>query len=159
MSVKIIDGREYSKTLLSSVAKAVLELEALADARPMLAVFRVGDNEASKIYVRNKLRTALDCGISTSEPLLANEITEEELIEEIALSSDDTECHGILVQLPLPDRFDEAKIVNSVNPAKDVDGLHVSSVGLLWCGQYPLLPALRKAASCCCVTPSVTCRG
>ena len=140
MTAKVVDGQAYSKKLLSRVTDAVDDLAGRTGSRPCLAVFRVGNDPASEIYVRNKIRTAKNCGIVSRETVLNSDISGKDLIAEISPHSSDPDCHGILVQLPLPSQLDEAEIVNSIDPAKDVDGLHFFNVGLLWSGQKSLLP-------------------
>ncbi len=140
MSANLIDGKRVSKRLLEKVKKTVAELSDRSGELPCIRVFRVGDDPASKVYVRRKVQTAEDCGLVSREALVPNAISEEGLLKDILLAVDDDECHGILVQLPLPERFDPAKVINSIDPTKDVDGLHVANVGALWSDQDGFLP-------------------
>lgn len=123
----IIDG-VASSLILKKKIKEEIEKEGLT---PSLAVIQVGDNKASNIYVRNKKRASEEVGIKFTEIKLPITISEDLVIAEIERLNNDISVNGILVQLPLPDGFDEGKIINTINPVKDVDGLTYPNVGNL----------------------------
>ncbi len=123
----IIDGISASLELKN---KLKIEIEK-KDLTPHLAVIQVGDNKASNIYIKNKKRACESVGISFTHIKLPDTISEDFVIKEIKRLNNDISINGILVQLPLPIGFDEGKIINEINPLKDVDGLTFSNVGNL----------------------------
>ncbi len=138
-TAKIIDGNALATELRSDVARrtAVLRKGGLT---PGLAVVLVGDDPASQVYVRNKVKACVDAGLhSVLERYPAN-LTEAELLKRIDELNHDKSIHGILVQLPLPAHIDTHKVIESISPAKDVDGFHVSSAGALMVGQPGFWP-------------------
>lgn len=136
---KIIDGKLVSKTIRESVAQEVALLKERG-IFPKLAVILVGNDPASAVYVRNKEKACLETGIEPLQITLPEETTEEELLALIArLNSDDT-VHGILVQLPLPSHISEEKVIDSIDPTKDVDAFTHESVGRIVEGKYTFLP-------------------
>ena len=132
----IIDGKAFAIGLREKVAKAVSEL----DFKPALAVVLVGDDPASQVYVRSKGKQTVEAGMESIEHKLPIETTELTLLNLIEQLNQDPSVNGILVQLPLPDQIDEAKVLAAINPEKDVDGFHVINVGKLWTGQDNLVP-------------------
>jgi methylenetetrahydrofolate dehydrogenase (NADP+)/methenyltetrahydrofolate cyclohydrolase len=119
----------------AEVAVGVAEMRDKHGIVPGLAVVMVGDDPASKVYVRNKDRAAIEAGmVSESIPLQAS-TTQDEVLSVVRRLNCDARIHGILVQLPLPDHIDEDTVIESVNPDKDVDGLHPFNMGLLVAGQ------------------------
>ena len=131
---KIIDGKEFSANLRADVAKNVEALKAKHNITPGLAVVLVGEDPASQVYVRSKGKMTVEVGMKSFEHKLAASTSEEELLKLVEkLNSDDT-VNGILVQLPLPAHINSAKVLASINPAKDVDGFHLINVGLLATG-------------------------
>jgi methylenetetrahydrofolate dehydrogenase (NADP+)/methenyltetrahydrofolate cyclohydrolase len=138
-TAKIIDGNALAAELRSDVARrtAVLRNGGLT---PGLAVVLVGEDPASQVYVRNKVKACVDAGLhSVLERYPAN-LTEAELLKRIDELNHDKSIHGILVQLPLPAHIDAHKVIESISPAKDVDGFHVSSAGALMVGQPGFWP-------------------
>ena len=138
-TAKTIDGNALATELRSDVARrtAVLRKGGLT---PGLAVVLVGDDPASQVYVRNKVKACVDAGLhSVLERYPAN-LTEAELLKRIDELNHDKSIHGILVQLPLPAHIDTHKVIESISPAKDVDGFHVSSAGALMVGQPGFWP-------------------
>lgn len=134
MSAKIIDGKLLSQQLRGEIAQRAAALTAKGK-QPGLAVILVGDNPASQVYVRNKVKACHDCGFhSIMEKYDAN-LSETELLARIDALNNDASIHGILVQLPLPAHIDAHKIIEAISPAKDVDGFHISNAGLLMTGQ------------------------
>lgn len=127
----LIDGKAFAARLRSDIAEKVAVLKAEHDVTPGLAVVLVGDNPASQVYVRSKKKMTIEVGMASFEHRLAASTSQDELLSLIGRLNQDTEIHGILVQLPLPDHIDEQAVINAINPAKDVDGFHVVNTGKL----------------------------
>ena len=106
-----------------------------------LATILLGDDPASEIYIRLKHKAAQEAGIRSNDMRLPEETAEEEVLERIAALNDDDAVDGILVQLPLPEHLDEARVIRAVEPQKDVDGIHPLNAGLLYLGRPTLVPA------------------
>ena len=139
MTAQFIDGNALSRQLRESVAQRVATLKTQG-ITPGLAVVLVGDNPASQVYVRNKVKACEDTGMhSVLEKYDAN-MTEAELLARIEALNNDPSIHGILVQLPLPAHMDAHKVIETISPAKDVDGFHVASAGALMVGQPGFWP-------------------
>lgn len=124
---KIMDGRLVASSIKSGL-KRKIEIEHIT---PCLAVIQVGDNKASNIYVNNKKKACEEVGITFRQIKFPETISQDLVINEIKKLNDDLLVNGIIVQLPLPDGFDEGKIINVINPIKDVDGLTYQNVGNL----------------------------
>ena len=137
---KMIDGKMYARKLLGEIYPLSKEFLKNFNRRPCLTVIQVGDNSASKIYVKNKILTARKNGIESKEILLASNISEDELIQHILALNKDENVDGILVQLPLPKHISEEKIINIINPSKDVDGFHPTNFGKLFMGVPKFVP-------------------
>ncbi|MEH6575504.1 MAG: bifunctional methylenetetrahydrofolate dehydrogenase/methenyltetrahydrofolate cyclohydrolase FolD [Amphritea sp.] len=137
---RIIDGKTLSAQVLDQVATDVQQFQAEQGITPCLAVVLVGEDPASQVYVRNKVRRAADAGIRSIEHRLATDITQLELDALVGALNSDPAVHGILVQLPLPAHLDAAAIISAIDPAKDVDGFHPLNVGALASGQSGLVP-------------------
>ena len=136
----IIDGKTFAAGLVDRVAAAAARLEATHGVRPGLAVVIVGEDPASQIYVRNKGETTTRAGMRSDTHRLADTTTEAELLALIATLNADAGIHGILVQLPLPDRINSASVLDAIDPDKDVDGFHVVNAGRLAVGLPGLVP-------------------
>ena len=135
---QILDGRALAARIQT---KVTAQVAALADrVRPGLAVVLVGDDPPSHIYVRNKQRAVLGVGMASFEHVLDASVAEADLLDLIERLNADPAVHGILVQLPLPQSIDAVKVLNAVDPAKDVDGFHPINVGRLWTGTFALVP-------------------
>ena len=130
----ILDGREVSKKILEDLKQEIKEYERKGFRKPSLAVILVGEDPASKIYVKRKRETSEKVGIHSICINLPESISEEELISEIKNLNDDDNIDGILVQLPLPSHINAGKIIETINPSKDVDGFHPENVGRLATG-------------------------
>ncbi len=130
MDGRLIDGKEIAGKVRSEVAAEVQELRDRGTV-PGLAVFLLGDDPASKSYVRMKTRDCEEVGIETRDFFLPEETSQEELESRIDEMNEDPTVHGILVQLPLPDHVDERAITERIDPARDVDGFHPVNVGRL----------------------------
>ncbi len=128
---EIIDGKKVSEHIRAEIAEGVEKLKAETGVTPGLAAVLVGEDPASEIYVRNKRKACANAGMYSEEHKLPAETTEQELLNLVDRLNNDLNIHGILVQLPLPDHINEAKILRAVTPLKDVDGFHPYNVGLL----------------------------
>ena len=137
---KIIDGKKYSEEFLQKLYPLSTEFSKNFNRKPGLAVILVGDNTASSIYVKNKVRTAKKNGIRSVEVILSRNVSEEDLLNEIFKLNDDQNVDGILVQLPLPIHISERKIINNISPIKDVDGFHPTNFGKLFMGDPNFIP-------------------
>ena len=136
---QIIDGKKIAQQVREEIKK---ETEALIKKgiTPGLAVVIVGEDSASKVYVRNKIKGCAEVGFYSENYELPAETTEEELLSLVQRLNNDPAIHGILVQLPLPRHLDEAKVIAAIDPRKDVDAFHVQNVGNIMLGQYDFLP-------------------
>jgi methylenetetrahydrofolate dehydrogenase (NADP+)/methenyltetrahydrofolate cyclohydrolase len=140
MAATIIDGKAFAATVRGRVAEQVAALKETHGITPGLAVVLVGEDPASQVYVRNKGKQTVEAGMASFEHKLDVSTPEEELLALVDRLNADPAVHGILVQLPLPDHCDSAKVINRIAPEKDVDGFHISNVGLLATGQKALVP-------------------
>ena len=140
MPAHIIDGKTFAASVRGVVAKHVSQLREIHMTKPGLAVVLVGEDPASQVYVRSKGKQTVEVGMKSIEHKLDASTSEKVLLALIEKLNTDTEIHGILVQLPLPKHLDEDMIINSIDPAKDVDGFHISNVGLLGTGQKSMVP-------------------
>ena len=131
---KIISGIKHSKNLIDSVKKLVLESEKLNRRKPSIAVILIGENSASEIYVKNKIKTAVNVGIISRKITFPSSISEKELLKKIKNLNEQRDIDGILVQLPLPNHISEDKVILSIDPKKDVDGFHPINLGNLFLG-------------------------
>lgn len=139
MSAEIINGLEVATNLRAEMKEKVAKLQN-EGIHPHLTVILVGDDPASKSYVSGKEKAAKEIGISSEVIRMSAETTENELLEKISQLNDDENVHGILVQLPLPNHIDEDKVIEAINPRKDVDGFHPINVGKMMLGQETFLP-------------------
>jgi len=140
MTASIIDGKAFAAKVREKVAVHVARLKADHGIQPGLAVVLVGEDPASQVYVRSKGKMTTEVGMNSYEHKLAVDTSEADLLSLIAQLNNDPAVHGILVQLPLPDHLNEDLVINSIDPAKDVDGFHISNVGLLATGQKSMVP-------------------
>ena len=140
MTAKIIDGKAFAANVRGKVAEHVARLKDEHSITPGLAVVLVGEDPASQVYVRSKGKLTVEVGMNSYEHKLDAATPEDELLALIQSLNNDPQVHGILVQLPLPDHLNEDLVINSIDPAKDVDGFHISNVGLLATGQKSMVP-------------------
>jgi len=140
MTATIIDGKAFAATVREKVATHVARLKSEHGITPGLAVVLVGEDPASEVYVRSKGKMTREVGMKSVEHRLAADTAEADLLALIHQLNNDPEIHGILVQIPLPKHMDMALAINSIDPAKDVDGFHISNVGLLGTGQRGMVP-------------------
>ena len=140
MGATIIDGKAFAATVREKVATYVTRIKEEAGITPGLAVVLVGEDPASQVYVRSKGKMTVEVGMKSVEHKLDADTSEADLLALIDQLNNDASIHGILVQLPLPKHLDEDLVINSIDPAKDVDGFHISNVGLLGTGQKSMVP-------------------
>lgn len=140
MSATIIDGKAFAAEVRGKVAEQVTALKEAHGITPGLAVVLVGEDPASQVYVRSKGKQTVEVGMASFEHKLDADTSEEDLLALIDQLNNDPAVNGILVQLPLPGHLNEDLVINSIDPAKDVDGFHISNVGLLATGQKAMVP-------------------
>ena len=140
MTAAIIDGKAFAAKVRAQVAEHVARLKEQNGITPGLAVVLVGEDPASKVYVSSKGKQTVEVGMNSYEHKLEADTSEADLLALIARLNADPVVHGILVQLPLPGHLNSDLVINSIDPAKDVDGFHISNVGLLGTGQKSMVP-------------------
>ncbi|MEY4696626.1 MAG: hypothetical protein RIT14_1054 [Pseudomonadota bacterium] len=140
MTAQVIDGKAFAAKVRAQVAAHVAKLKSEQGITPGLAVVLVGEDPASQVYVRNKGTQTVEVGMASFEHKLPADTAEADLIALIRGLNADPAVHGILVQLPLPAHLDSELVINTIDPAKDVDGFHISNVGLLGTGQKSMVP-------------------
>ena len=140
MVAQVIDGKAFAAKVRAQVADQVAKLKEENGITPGLAVVLVGEDPASQVYVRSKGKMTVEVGMNSYEHKLDVDTSEENLLALIDKLNTDPAVHGILVQLPLPKHLNEDLVINSIDPAKDVDGFHISNVGLLGTGQKSMVP-------------------
>src|SRR5215207_3638314 len=136
MAATLMDGRALAGRIRAQVAE---EVRALGDVG--LATILVGDDAASDIYIRLKHKAATEAGFRAEDVRLPAEIGEEDLLARVEELNGDDACDGVLVQLPLPEHLDEARVIGAIEPSKDVDGLHPQNAGELFLGRPRLVGA------------------
>ena len=139
MTAQRIDGNALSQKLRADVTFRTTALKARG-ITPGLAVILVGENPASQVYVRNKVKACEDSGLHSILEKHPASLTEAALLNRIEALNQDTSIHGILVQLPLPEHIDAQKVIEAISPAKDVDGFHIASAGALMTGMPGFWP-------------------
>ena len=135
-----MDGKAFAASVREKVAGHVSRLKEENGITPGLAVVLVGEDPASQVYVRSKGKQTVEVGMNSIEHRLDADTPEDKLLALIEELNNDPAVHGILVQLPLPKHLDEDLVINSISPQKDVDGFHISNVGLLGTGQKAMVP-------------------
>lgn len=140
MSPQIIDGKAFAAKVRGQVAEHVTRIKEENGITPGLAVVLVGEDPASQVYVRSKGKQTVEAGMNSYEHKLDADTSQDVLLKLIADLNADKDVHGILVQLPLPKHLNEDLVINSIAPEKDVDGFHISNVGLLGTGQKSMVP-------------------
>ena len=138
--MQIIDGKAVATSVRSALKAEIEALSVSSGKHPGLAVVLVGDDQASRIYVRNKINACAELGIKSTLVELPATCTEEDVLTAVRALNDDDTVHGIIVQLPLPRHIDTDKVLASVKPEKDVDGCHYVQKGKLWTGSPETLP-------------------
>ena len=137
---RLIDGKAHAAALRAAVAREAAHLKTHHGVTPGLAAVLVGDDPASQVYVRNKGKATLEAGLQSVEHHLPGTASEQELLDLVARLNADPAIDGILVQLPLPKQIAAQRIIEAIDPAKDVDGFHPQNVGRLWNGGPALVP-------------------
>ena len=140
MTAQIIDGKAFAASVREKVAGHVTRLKEENGITPGLAVVLVGEDPASQVYVRSKGKQTVEVGMNSFEHKLDADTSEADLLALVDQLNNDPAVHGILVQLPLPKHLNEDLVINSIAPEKDVDGFHISNVGLLGTGQKSMVP-------------------
>ena len=140
MTAKILDGKALAEEVRGEVATGVAEMQQKHSVIPGLAAVLVGDDPASAIYVRNKRRACEEVGMVSDTFLMPADSTNEQVLARVQALNKDPRFHGILVQLPMPPQIDERLIIESLDPTKDVDGLHPLNVGKLAQGRADFVP-------------------
>ncbi len=140
MSAAIIDGKAIAAQLRTRIAAQVARFRQSKGVAPGLAVVLVGEDPASQVYVRNKGKASVAAGIDSFEHRLDAATSQDELLALIGRLNADPSIHGILVQLPLPPQIDAGRVIDAIDPDKDVDGFHISNVGRLNTGQPGMVP-------------------
>lgn len=140
MTATVIDGKAFAAKVRGLVGEGVAKLKEEQGITPGLAVVLVGEDPASQVYVRSKGKMTVEVGMVSFEHRLDVNTSETDLLAVVEQLNNDPAVHGILVQLPLPDHLDSDLVINSIDPAKDVDGFHISNVGLLGTGQKSMIP-------------------
>jgi methylenetetrahydrofolate dehydrogenase (NADP+)/methenyltetrahydrofolate cyclohydrolase len=136
----IIDGKAFAAKVREGVARRASVLKEKHNLIPGLAVVLVGENPASEVYVRNKAKQTVEVGFNSFKHELDVNTSEKDLLALIARLNADARVHGILVQLPLPSQIDSQKVLDAIDPAKDVDGFHAMNAGKLWTGGKAMVP-------------------
>ncbi|MDP3261474.1 MAG: bifunctional methylenetetrahydrofolate dehydrogenase/methenyltetrahydrofolate cyclohydrolase FolD [Tabrizicola sp.] len=140
MTATVIDGKAFAAKVRAEVAAHVARLKEEHGITPGLAVVLVGEDPASEVYVRNKGVQTVEVGMASFEHKLPATTSEADLLALIGRLNADPKVHGILVQLPLPSHLNSELVINTIDPAKDADGFHISNVGLLGTGQKSMVP-------------------
>ncbi|MEH7828341.1 bifunctional methylenetetrahydrofolate dehydrogenase/methenyltetrahydrofolate cyclohydrolase FolD [Gemmobacter denitrificans] len=140
MTAAIIDGKAFAAKVRAEVAGHVARLKEEHGLQPGLAVVLVGEDPASQVYVSSKGKQTVEVGMASIEHKLPADTSEAVLLDLIGKLNADPKIHGILVQLPLPAHLNSELVINTIDPAKDVDGFHISNVGLLGTGQKSMVP-------------------
>jgi methylenetetrahydrofolate dehydrogenase (NADP+) / methenyltetrahydrofolate cyclohydrolase len=140
MTATIIDGKAFAAKVRAQVAEHVARLKDEHRLVPGLAVVLVGEDPASQVYVKNKHAQTIEAGMASFEHRLPADTPEADLLAIVRKLNADPAVNGILVQLPLPSHMNSDSVINAIDPAKDVDGFHISNVGLLGTGQKSMVP-------------------
>ncbi|NCA80315.1 MAG: bifunctional 5,10-methylene-tetrahydrofolate dehydrogenase/5,10-methylene-tetrahydrofolate cyclohydrolase, partial [Sphingobacteriia bacterium] len=139
--MKIIDGKEISNNIKAKIAKEVEEMLKKGHRAPHLAAILVGEDGASQTYVASKEKSCKEVGFISSVYRLPDTISENELLNTIKFINEDEDIDGLILQLPLPKHISENKLIEAINPEKDVDGFHPENIGKMVLGQETYLPA------------------
>ena len=140
MSAKILDGKAIADELRANVAQEALKIATKLGRKPGLAAVLVGEDPASQAYVKSKGKATVEAGMASFEHRLPESTSEKDLLALIAKLNADNTVDGILVQLPLPKQIDTSRVLEAVDPAKDVDGFHPMNAGKLATGLPSLVP-------------------
>jgi len=147
MPANIIDGKEFASRLRGKISESVSDLKDSHNIIPGLAVVLVGNDPASEIYVRNKGIQTKEAGMNSYEFKMSEDTSEEELLSKVEELNNNSDVNGILVQFPVPNHISQQKVIETISPKKDVDGLHPINSGYLNSGLDGLVPCTPKGAS------------
>ena len=136
----VIDGKQFADDLCEKLKAEVATLQQQHNLSPCIAVVLVGEDPASQVYVRNKVRRCEQLGIKSIEHRLSPETSESDLLALIDELNNDSAIHGILVQLPVPDQINDKAVLAAISPKKDVDGFHIENVGAMAVGENQMVP-------------------
>ena len=136
----VINGKQFADDLCEKLKTEVATLQELHNVSPSIAVVLVGEDPASQVYVRNKVRRCEQLGIKSIEHRLSAETSEADLLTLIDELNNDSAIHGILVQLPVPDQINDKAVLAAISPKKDVDGFHIENVGAMAVGENQMVP-------------------
>ena len=137
---KIIDGKAFADKLCEDLKNEIQSLQKTQGIQPCIAVVLVGEDPASQVYVRNKVKRCEDLGITSIEHKLPSTTSQEELLNLVEELNGDKKVNGILVQLPVPEQIDDKAVIDAIAPEKDVDGFHIQNAGALAVGQNQMVP-------------------
>ena len=140
MTAQLIDGKAIAAAVRAEVREKTAEFSSRTGIRPCLVAVLVGEDPASRVYVRNKGKACTEAGLLSRQIDLPASVSEKELLDVVAGLNADDSVHGILVQLPLPDHIDESRVLDAIAPDKDVDGFHPVNAGRLLIGQPGFVP-------------------
>jgi methylenetetrahydrofolate dehydrogenase (NADP+)/methenyltetrahydrofolate cyclohydrolase len=140
LRAQLLDGQTIAEAIKKEVAEEVRQVKAKHDAVPRLAAILVGDDAASAVYVRNKVRACVEVGIASEQISLPTSTTTDELLGVVRALNQNDDVDGILVQLPLPKQIDDSVIIEAIDPTKDVDAFHPTNAGLLAMGRPRFVP-------------------
>lgn len=140
MTAKLLDGRQLSQCIKQDLAEKVKKMKAEHHIVPGLVVIMVGENEASQVYLRNKERVSVELGFNSKIERLPETISQVDLLAVIHRYNQDDTCHGLLIQLPLPNHLDQQTVLQAVDFRKDVDGFHPTNMGHMLLGSHAVLP-------------------
>ncbi|MGA0049672.1 MAG: bifunctional methylenetetrahydrofolate dehydrogenase/methenyltetrahydrofolate cyclohydrolase FolD [Burkholderiaceae bacterium] len=140
MTAQTLDGKALAQTVRHELTQTIAKHLASGGVKPGLAVLLVGDDPASQVYVRNKVKACAEVGMASTLLHLPADTTQHALLQHIEQLNQDPLVHGVLVQLPLPPQLDEALVMAAIDPTKDVDGFHVANAGALLLGQPGFWP-------------------
>lgn len=161
MTAQLIDGNALAKTIRAEVSGRTAALKARG-VNPALSIILVGSDPASQVYTKHKVNDSTETGLAATLETYPADLSEADLLARIRALNDDPKVHGILVQLPLPKHMDSQKVIETISPAKDVDGFHVASAGALMTGAPGFWPCTphgcmkmldRSATTCAASTP------
>ena len=140
VETRVIDGKAFAAKVRAAVGAAAASLKASHGLVPGLATVLVGENPASQVYVRSKQKAAQEAGLQSFEHRLGADLAESDLVALVRRLNADPAIDGVLVQLPLPGGLDARRVIDALDPQKDVDGFHARNVGLLWSGEGGHVP-------------------
>jgi len=140
MTAKIIDGRKIAKELRKKISKDVEKLKSKYETSPNITTIKIGSDPSSELYLRLRDKACNDVGIQSNHLEFQKDVSEKEVLESINKLNDDINVHGILIQLPLPSHISQDKLINTLDPKKDVEGLNPKNIGRTLNGDEHIIP-------------------